>query len=286
MDIYEIKAYAKINLGLDVIGTREDGYHLLRMVMQNIGISDKLTFRTNQSGQILIESDNRFLAAGPKNIVYKAIELVCSEYGINEGITVKIEKKIPIAAGLAGGSADAAATLIALDGMFTLGMTPAKMSELGVRLGADVPFCLLGQTALAEGIGEKLTPLTPMPPCSIVLVKPRFGLSTKHVYQEIDNRIIEHHPDIDAIIDGLDSKDLKKVCANMGNVLELVSCAEYPVLEDIKKAMLEQDALGAMMSGSGPTVFGIFDDRDAARQAYKHFKFGEYGNATYLTEPV
>ncbi|MBP5331002.1 MAG: 4-(cytidine 5'-diphospho)-2-C-methyl-D-erythritol kinase [Lachnospiraceae bacterium] len=283
---YEIKAFAKVNLGLDVIGKREDGYHLLRMVMQNIGIADRLTFKKNSTGDICISANLKFLPTGPKNLIYRALETIRGEYGITDGIDVVLEKKIPVAAGLAGGSTDASAALRAMNIMFDLGADEKKLKELGLRIGADVPFCLLGGTALAEGIGEILTPLPAMPECSILLVKPKFGISTKDVYRAIDEKPVENHPDIDAIIKALEEHDLNGICANMGNVLENVSCADYPVLNEIKASMRELGADNAMMSGSGPTLFGIFRDHDKAEKAYRHFKSGEYGRDTFLTGPA
>ena len=282
----EIKAYAKINLGLDIIGRREDGYHLLRMIMQSIGLADRLLFSKNNSGSIRIRSNLNYLPTGPKNLVYKAAEMVRNEYGISDGVDIRIEKKIPVAAGLAGGSSNAAAAIIALDSLFDLGMDTERMCGMGVRIGADVPYCITGGTALAEGIGEKLSALPAMPECQILLVKPKFGISTKDVDQAYDSRPAEVHPDIDAIIAALEAKDLDGICANLGNVLESVSCAEYPELETIKDRMRELGAKNALMSGSGPTLFCIFDDRDAAQKAYLEFKTGQYGKDTFLTGPV
>ncbi|MCR5322088.1 MAG: 4-(cytidine 5'-diphospho)-2-C-methyl-D-erythritol kinase [Lachnospiraceae bacterium] len=279
----EIKAFAKINLGLDIIGLREDGYHLLRMVMQSVGLADRLIFSKNSTGKIRIRSNLNFLPTGPKNLVYKAAELIRNEYGITDGIDVRIEKKIPVAAGLAGGSSNAAAAIIALDSLFELDMDVEKMSALGVSIGADVPYCIMGGTALAEGIGEQLTRLPAMPECQILLVKPKFGISTKEAYQAYDSMPAESHPDIDSIIDALNRKDLDGICTNLGNVLESVSCTKYPELDKIKARMRELGAKNALMSGSGPTLFGIFDDRDAAQKAYLEFKTGEYGRDTFLT---
>ena len=285
-DECEIKAYAKINLGLDIIGRREDGYHLLRMVMQSVGLADRLVFAKNSTGKIRIRSNLDFLPTGPKNLVYKAAELIRKEYGIEDGIDINIEKKIPVAAGLAGGSSNAAAAIIAIDSLFGLEMDIEKMCNIGTAIGADVPFCIIGGTALAEGIGEKLTKLPAMPDCNILLVKPKFGISTKDAYQAVDARPIEDHPDIDAIVGALAGNDLNGICANMGNVLESVSCSKYPVLEQIKEKMRGFGAVNAMMSGSGPTVFGIFDDRNAAQKAYLDFKNSEYARDTFLTGPI
>ncbi len=282
----EIKAYAKINLGLDIIGRREDGYHLLRMVMQSIGLADRLVISNNNTGKIRIRTNLEYLPTGPKNLVYRAAELICGEYGIKDGIDVSIDKRIPVAAGLAGGSSDAAAAIIALDSLFELGMSTADMCRLGTSIGADVPFCIMGGTALAEGIGEVLTPLPAMPECHILLVKPGFGISTKDAYRAVDARPIEQHPDIDAIVNALGRGDLGDICSHMGNVLESVSCPDHPAIGQIKARMREYGAKNAMMSGSGPTVFGIFDDRAAAQRAYIDLKGSEYGKDTFLTGPV
>ena len=286
MKACEIKAYAKINLGLDIIGVREDGYHLLRMVMQSIGLFDRLAFAKTGGGGIKLSFDSRFLPDGPKNHVYKAAQLICDEFGIRDGINVRIEKRIPIAAGLAGGSADAAATIIALDSLFELGLDASQMKAIGLKIGADVPFCLTGGTVAAEGIGERLTALPDMPKCHILLIKPGFGISTRRAYQAYDGNPAKTHPDIDALIDGVREMDLKKLCANMENVFEEIAFAEHPVLSDIKRQLLCAGALSALMSGSGPTVFAVFDDKDAASKAYNSFKCGEYGSGTFLTGPV
>lgn len=280
---YEINAYGKLNLGLDVIGKREDGYHLVRMIMQSVKLRDKLEFGKNVSDAIAIETNVRYLPINENNLIYKAIELIRNEYGIRDGITVKLDKRIPVAAGMAGGSADAAAAIKAMNKLFGLNMNPERMAELGLRLGADVPYCLMGGTALAEGIGDRLTRLKPVPEATVLLVKPAVSISTKQVYEKIDSVDCYAHPDIDGLIAAIEAEDLLKMCSLFGNVLENVSCNDYPVITDIKKRMLLLGADGAMMSGSGPTVFGIFTDREAAERAYYEFKGGEFGRNTFLT---
>ena len=282
----EKTAYGKINLGLDVTGRRDDGYHLLKMIMQSVGIYDTLTFSKNDSPDILIATNRDYLPTGPKNLIYRAVDLIREEYGIKDGISINLEKGIPVAAGMAGGSADAAVAILAMNEMFELGMDPDRMSSLGLRLGADIPFCIRGGTCLAEGIGEKLTSLPAMPDCSILIIKPGFGISTKYVYQAIDEISIPDHPDIDGIAEALRNGDISRICAAMGNVLELVSCREHPGIEKIKDSMRTMGADAAMMTGSGPAVFGIFTDAGKAEKAFGYFKKSEYQNGTFLTKPV
>lgn len=280
---FEIKANGKINLGLDVVGRREDGYHLVRMVMQTVRLYDRLRMFSTGNGVISIESNLRYLPNNENNLVYKAIDLVRNEYGITDGMKVKLEKRIPVAAGMAGGSADCAAALKAMNRMYKLDMSNERLCELGLKLGADVPYCIMGGTALAEGIGEKLTPISKVPAARVLLVKPNINISTKVVYERIDSQENIAHPDIDAIISSIDKADIAGLCANMGNVLETVSCGDYPVINRIKDRMRELGAIGAMMSGSGPTVFGIFTDKAAAEHAFYEFKGGEFGRNTFLT---
>lgn len=284
MKDYEIKAMGKINLGLDVIGRREDGYHLVKMVMQTVRLYDRLRFCRTRFKSIVIETNLRYLPNNENNLVYKAVDMIRKAYSINEGMHVTLDKRIPVAAGMAGGSADAAATIKAMNLMYNLGMSDERMAEFGLALGADVPYCLMGGTALAEGIGEKLTKLNDAPNAKVLLVKPNINISTKVVYEKIDSAGELTHPDIDSIIRAIDEADISSMCANMGNVLETVSCGDYPVIDEIKHRMRELGATGAMMSGSGPTVFGIFTDREAAEKAYYKFKAGEFGKNTFLTE--
>lgn len=279
----EIKAYGKINLGLDVIGRREDGYHLVKMVMQTVKLYDRLKFSRTRFSSIVIESNLRYLPNNENNLVYKAVDAIRRAYSINDGIHVKLDKRIPVSAGMAGGSSDAAAAIKAMNRMFDLGMSSERMAEFGLAIGADVPYCLMGGTALAEGIGERLTKLTDVPEAEILLVKPNINISTKVVYEKIDSAGELAHPDIDAIIRAIDAADIPAMCANMGNVLETVSCGDYPVIGTIKQRMMQLGAQGAMMSGSGPTVFGIFTDRAVAEKAFCEFRDCEFGKNTFLT---
>lgn len=280
---YEIKANGKINLGLDVVGKREDGYHLVRMIMQSVRLYDRLEFRRTKSSEIAIETNLRFLPVNENNLIYKAIELVRQEYKITDGLHVKLDKRIPVAGGMAGGSADAAATLTAMNDMFELGMRSEDLSAMALKLGADVPYCLLGGTALAEGIGEKLTSLSPVPNAHILLVKPQISVSTPAIYSKYDETEGLEHPDIDGLRAAIEAKDLSGICRKMGNILEPVTTKLNPVIGDIKKRIYEMNADGVLMSGSGPTVFAIFTDRKAAEHAFYEFKGGEHSRGTFLT---
>ena len=267
MDKLELKALGKINLGLDVLGRRENGYHDVRMVMQTVYLYDQITITKKSTPGIELETNLFYLPVNENNLAYRAAKLLMDEFGIEEGVKIYLEKHIPVAAGMAGGSSNAAAVLHGINRMFHLGLSAEELMERGVTLGADVPYCIMRGTVLAEGIGEILTPLPPVPKCYVLLAKPPISVSTKLVYEKLDSHEIEEHPDIDGILEGLETQDLKKITECMGNVLEKVTIEEYPVIEEIKDVMKAEGALNAMMSGSGPTVFGIFDDKNLARKA-------------------
>lgn len=286
MDSLELKAYAKINLGLDVVGKMDNGYHEVRMIMQSVNLHDRLKLTVTEAPEIRLTSNRRFLPVNENNLVWKAVDLVRREYGISSGIRAELTKRIPVAAGMAGGSTDAAAAIKGMDRLFGLKMSRERMAELGVRLGADVPYCLMGGTALAEGIGEKLTRIGRLPHCNILIVKPQVSISTPAVYKALDELTEYTHPDIDALKAAIERRDLKGMCALMGNVLERVTCAGHPEIVTIAEKMKQGGAINAMMSGSGPTVFGIFEDRKAAEQAFRAFKRGPYATATFLTTPI
>lgn len=262
------KAYAKINIGLDVLRRRADGYHEVRMIMQTIGLHDELQFTKAESG-ITLRINRPDLSAGADNLVYRAAELMLETYGIPQGVCITLEKNIPMAAGLAGGSADAAATLKGLNDLFRIGATQEELRKLGVRLGADVPYCIMGGTALAEGIGEILTPLRNLPQCKVLIAKPNIDVSTAFVYRNLHVETREYHPDVDAQLRGIAGDNLPQVIQAMGNILELVTIPEYPVIEEIKQTMKQAGAMNAMMSGSGPTVFGLFQDETSMKRAYE-----------------
>lgn len=282
MDRIELKALGKINLGLDVLGRRENGYHDVRMVMQTVYLYDQITIKKRKSPGIGIETNLYYLPTNENNLAYRAAKLLKDEFDIKEGISIQLDKHIPVAAGMAGGSSNAAAVLFGMNRMFELGLTMEGLMERGVTLGADVPYCIMRGTVLAEGIGEVLTPLAPMPRCCVLLAKPPVAVSTKLVYEKLDSREIEEHPDIDGIMEGLKEENLLKIAGSMGNVLERVTIEEYPVIEQIKNVMKEDGALNAMMSGSGPTVFGIFDDRNQARTAAQRIKETQLAKQVYV----
>ena len=278
----ELKALAKINLGLDVLGRRENGYHDVRMVMQTIYLYDKVTLNKTEEAGIQLKTNLSYLPVDENNIAYKAAKLLIEEFNIQEGVEIILDKHIPVAAGMAGGSSNAAAVLVGMNRLFGLGLSQQELKDRGVKLGADVPYCIMRGTVLAEGIGEILTPLAPMPKCFILAAKPGIGVSTKTVYEKLDAKEIENHPDIDGVIAGLEEGNLKKIATSMGNVLENVTIPDYPIIEDIKNVMKEEGALNAMMSGSGPTVFGIFDDKKLAKNAGQKIKELELTKQVYV----
>lgn len=288
-DFVRVRAYGKINLGLDVQRKREDGYHEVRMIMQQVGLYDGIDIRrlglsADNKRYIEIETNLRYLPVNENNLAYKAAELLMDEFGIMESIHIKIRKLIPVAAGMAGGSSDAAAVMKGINRMFQLHLSRKELMERGVKLGADVPYCIMGGTALAEGIGEKLTRIAPMPPCHIVLAKPGINVSTKLVYGALDANQITNHPDIDGLIEKIKQKDLSGMCAKMGNVLADVTEEMHPVITEIKEEMISEGAVGAMMSGSGPTVFGIFSDEKKAMRCYEKLKKDERCRQVYITD--
>lgn len=278
-----LKALAKINLGLDVVRRREDGYHEVRMIMQTIHLYDRLDIKRTKELGIQIQTNLSFLPVNENNLIYKAAKLLMDEFSITDGVSVKLDKRIPVAAGMAGGSTDAAAMLIGVNRLFSLGLTKRELMERGVQIGADVPYCIMRGTALAEGIGEALSPLPPMVKCPVLIAKPSISVSTKFVYQNLKLDDTTIHPDIDRLIDDIKAKNLHDIAAHMGNVLETVTIPNYPVIDEIKKHMLSNGAVGAMMSGSGPTVFGLFDDEDTAKKAYKAMRSSHLARQVYLT---
>ena len=265
MNSIQLKSRAKINLSIDVLGKREDGYHLVEMIMQTIDLFDKIKIFSLKEDTIIIESNSLDIRLDSTNIVYKAADLIKKQYNIKEGVKIIIEKNIPIAAGMAGGSSNAAAVLVGLNQLWQLKLSENKLKELGLKLGADVPFCIGGQTALAENIGEKLTKIDGLSENIFILVcKPELFVSTKEIYEEIDLKIIEKRPNNKLLIQLLKENKIQQIADNMYNVLEEVTRERYPVIEEIEKIMMENDALGSMMSGSGPTVFGLYRNREDA----------------------
>lgn len=283
-----LKAYGKINLGLDVLRRRENGYHDVRMIMQTVGIFDQIDlFRENSPG-IWLETNLHYLPTNENNLAFQAAKLLMEEFGVQEGITIKLKKYIPVSAGMAGGSSDAAAVLFGVNKMFQLGLDMQGLMERGVKLGADVPYCVMRGTALSEGIGEILTPLPAVPQCHVLIAKPGINVSTKFVYEHLHANELrpEQHPNIDAVIEGIEERDIDKIAQHLGNVLETVTVKEYPVIQKIKEQMLADGAIGSLMSGSGPTVFGLFTDRQKAQSAYENLRFGaaaSLAKQVYLT---
>ena len=285
MDQLEIRAYAKINLSLDVLGRLENGYHQVKMIMQTVGICDVLTFEKT-GGEIEISSDSGELPNGPGNLIYKAIRLMQETYGIEGGARVFLEKHIPIAAGMAGGSTDAAAALKAVNLLYGLGLSEEELRKTGVKIGADVPYCIMGGTALSEGIGEVLTRLEPMPDCFLLVAKPPINVSTKEVYEALDSREITEHPDVDGMIRAIREKDLKGIADRLGNVLADVTQPKYPVIGELRELMMAQGALGSLMSGSGPTVFGIFSSEEAAQAGAEQIRKKGLTGQVFVTRPM
>ena len=284
MNQLELKALAKINLGLDVLGKRENGYHDVRMIMQSIYLYDTIRIeKTGADEGISLCSNLSYLPSDGNNIAYKAAQLLKEEFRIREGVRITLDKHIPVAAGLAGGSSNAAAVLFGMNRMFRLGLSQKELMDRGVKLGADVPYCIMRGTVLAEGIGEELTRLPAMPKCTVLIAKPPVSVSTKMVYEALDAEEIPKHPDIDGIIKGLEEGDLRQIARSMGNVLEDVTIPMHPVIAQIKQEMLEAGAIGAMMSGSGPTVFGLFENRAAARTAQKNIREKSLARQVYVT---
>ena len=278
-----LKSRAKINLGLDVLGTLPNGYHSVSMVMQSIDLYDDVRIERTDSSTIEVLTNLHYLPANEKNIAFKAALLLKNEFAIRDGLRILLKKRIPVAAGLAGGSANAAAVLKGMNKLFELGLTASQLRERGLRLGADVPFCIMQGTALAEGIGEKLTPLAAMPVCYVLLAKPSFSVSTPKIYQALDQQPLVYHPDIAGIISGLQQQDIKVICQHLGNTLETVTIPLHEEIGKLKQLMIEQGALGALMSGSGPTVFGLFDSAKQCQQVQKTIMQSGLAGQTFVT---
>lgn len=280
------KAYAKINLGLDVIRRKENGYHEVAMIMQTVSIYDTLTFEKGKTAGISITVDKQELPTDKNNLIYKAADLLCERYQLQEGIHISLQKNIPIAAGMAGGSTDAAAVFHGMNELFDLKMSMEDMQKLGVKIGADVPYCIQAGTALAEGIGEILTKLPAMPTCYLVIAKPDISVSTRYVYENLHANSLKEHPDIPGMTQAVRTGDLDGVIARMENVLETVTIKEYPIISQIKEFMLAHQADGALMSGSGPTVFGVWKDKEAAHEAYLALQQTNMAKQLFEAEPV
>ena len=261
------RAYAKINLSLDIVGRLENGYHLVDMIMQMIDLYDELTFSVTEDTRIVIETNQKELPLNEDNLIYKAIEAMRKRFHIKQGVKVYLEKRIPIAAGMAGGSSDCAQTLIAVNELFSLGLTKEELREIGVTLGADVAFCIEGISARAQGIGEQLKQVSSMPSCYLVIANPGIFVSTKGVYEDFDKKEAVKHPNVDGMVAALEQSKIEEVAKELGNVLETVTLEQHKEIGALKAFLIEQGALGALMSGSGPTVFGIFQEKEQAIEA-------------------
>lgn len=283
-----LRAYGKINLGLDVLGCRPDGYHEVRMIMQTVRLHDSIDLARTKEPGIRLETNLFYLPVNEQNLAYRAAKLLMDEFGVKEGLSIRLRKFIPVAAGMAGGSADAATVLFGVNKMFGLGLSKRELMERGVALGADIPYCVMRGTALSEGIGEKLRPLPPMPQCQVLIAKPGISVSTKTVYKALDAMKLrpQDHPDIDGMIRAIEDHRLMEVAKRFGNVLELVTAGKYPVIGELKEAMKEYGAVNALMSGSGPTVFGLFTNPKSAQEAYEYLRYGagqSLAKQVYLT---
>ena len=284
MEQIALKALAKINLGLDVVRRREDGYHEVKMIMQSIRLFDRLTITKTEQPGIHLHTNLHFLPVNENNLVYQSAKLLMDEFHIDGGVDIQLDKRIPIAAGMAGGSTDAASCMLAMNELFDLGLSKKRLMKRGVTLGADIPYCILKGTALSEGIGEKLSTIPKTPDCYILIAKPGIHVSTKYVYTNLILDENTNHPDIDRMIAAMKNNDLSDLCRHLGNVLETVTIPAHPEIQKIKECMIQNGALGSLMSGSGPTVFGIFDDLDQAKYAKEQCRKLPYKCFVFVTD--
>lgn len=276
-------AYGKINLGLDVLRRREDGYHEVKMIMQMVDICDTLTFTSREDDEIHIVTDHGSVPCDEHNLIYKAAMILFEETGRHIGVDVELAKRIPVAAGMAGGSTDAAAALLALNEMLGLPLTRERLSEIAVRVGADVPYCVMGGTALSEGIGEKLTPLPAPPEAYLVIAKPDIEVSTAFVYKNLKLEMIDRHPDIDGMVKALYEGRLEGITDRMENLLETVTIPAYPIIRTIKEICRQEGAYNALMSGSGPTVFAVYKEKEKAQRAIERIQEEGLAQEVFLT---
>ena len=279
-----LRAMAKINLGLDVLRKREDGYHEVRMIMQTIQMYDLLDIRKKSEPGIELSTNLPYVPSDERNLVYKAAKLLMDEFDVKEGLSMKLTKSIPVAAGMAGGSSDAAAAFVGVNRLFRLGLSEEELMKRAVQVGADVPYCVMRGTALAEGIGEKLTSLPGLPRCYVLVGKPGINVSTKLAYENLNLNSIQKHPDIDGLIGAIRNNDLYAMASRMENVFEPGIIRQYPVIGNIKNLMEEKGALKAVMSGSGPTVFGIFDNRDKMAAAARSLRKSGLAKTVFATD--
>lgn len=284
MERLELKAYGKINLTLDVLRKRPDGYHDLDMIMQMVSVYDDVIItKTDNKSEIKVETDSMILENEKGNLAYMAAKMLFDEFGIEQGICIHLNKRIPIAGGMAGGSSDCATTLKGINEMFDLGLSTKELMDRGVKLGADVPYCILGKTARAQGIGDILTPIDSPPFMHVLIAKPPVSVSTAFVYGNIRPDKITDRPDTEQMIKAITSCDVHSIAENLKNVMEDVTIPEYPIIRQVKDVILSNGALGAMMSGSGPTVFGLFDNKEKAQHAMEALQKQNLTEQLYLT---
>lgn len=282
MEIRE-KAPAKINLGLDTLYKRDDGYHELKMIMTSIDLSDHVTVSPLDQKEIILSTSSAFLPCDERNHVYQAAQKLMDRFGIQTGVRIHIEKKIPVSAGLAGGSSDCAAALRALNRLWNLDLSLSELAQIGAQIGSDVSYCIYGNTSLATGRGEHTKQIQDMPSCYVILVKPRISVSTPSVFKALDvNKA--YHPNIDALEEAVQAGDYQKMIQNMGNSLEEVTMKRIPQIQHIKEAMLKFGADAAMMSGSGPTVFALVRQEKRANRIFNALK--GFNEEVYLVRPI
>ena len=283
MDKISINAMAKINLGLDVLRRRENGYHDVKMIMQTVNIYDTLEFVKTEESGIVVKTDAMELPTDENNLIYKAAKLLFDKCGVTKGVTITLKKRIPIAAGMAGGSTDAAAALVGINQLFELQLSMQELKEIGVKIGADVPYCIEGGTALSEGIGEILTKLPDAPDCFVVVAKPEISVSTKYVYENLHANELKYHPDIDGMVDAIRNGNLDGVCTRMENVLETVTEKKYTIISELKMLLKDAGAENSLMSGSGPTVFAIFKEEEKAKKALEIVQDSGLAKQSFVT---
>ncbi len=284
-DCVTIRARAKINLTLDVTGVRADGYHLVRMIMQSVALHDTVRLTAARESGLRLRADSAAVPADSTNLMWRAAELLIKTCGIRSGLDMELRKRIPVAAGMAGGSTDAAAVFVGMNELFSLGLGREELMRLALPLGADIPYCIMGGTALAEGIGEILTPLPDMPACSILIARPDIEVSTGSIYHALDRQETVRHPDTDRALLALKDHSLRDLAGCMDNVLEDVAAGKWPVITEIRHFMQAHGAVGACMSGSGPTVFGLYTEKAAAENALEKLRDAGLASVLHLTEP-
>ncbi len=279
----KLKARAKINITLDILGRRDNGYHDVEMIMQTVNLYDRLILRKIKNDKILIKTNLKYLPVDERNLVYKIIAYMKETYHLSGGVFVDLHKMIPVAAGMAGGSSDAAQTILGMNKLFDLKLSLDEMMKIGSMYGSDIPYCMVQGTALATGLGEEITYLEDFPSFHVLIVKPNFSMSTASVYQNFSLEDVDLHPQTAQVIEAINKGDRDKICHGLVNVLETVTPKIHPEINDIKKRISELGADGVLMSGSGPTVYGLFKDKKSAEKAHKTIKKDKNMQFVYLS---